>query len=606
MNPPPLSPWVPARIQARYCLLIAVLGLLVYANHLWNPFQFDTVAYVTHKHSLDHPERILTLEFLKGGYFDRGLLQMTLAWNTSLSGLQSLGFHLLNLAVHILNTILIFFITQNIRRDLGAGERLWTEKENRRVALFTALLFLCHPIQTESVVYVMSRAGILAATLYLSAFYVFQQALEAKNRSPLFLRVGVPILATLAALGIGFSIKQSIATLPAMLLFYYLCGWSGEGEPGPIRFLRRWKWAAGALVVLGLSVLMWKLLTDESFLIGPSRPEEMVGRKNYMLSQPPVLLYYYLKLLFFPVNLNIDPDIEVVTRFFSWRFLSASALILGLFFLASRGRERRMVLFFLAWFFVVLSPSSSIVTLHDLAAEHRVYLASYGFFFLFSHGLFALIREFPARESRRGVLALCLVVYITGSLAAMTIKRNLVWADEVTLWEDASRKSPRLVRPWINLGRAHSMAGHTGEAISFYEKALEKRPHVFAANYNLAVLYLERGRVEEAIPLFKHAHEVEPRIAEVPGKLGELYLNLGKYEEADRYFKKAVELNPQYAVAMRNLGILNYFHLHRPREGILYFKRALTLDPEQLQAGEIRQLIAAQEQHGKAESLSGK
>jgi tetratricopeptide (TPR) repeat protein len=78
----------------------------------------------------------------------------------------------------------------------------------------------------------------------------------------------------------------------------------------------------------------------------------------------------------------------------------------------------------------------------------------------------------------------------------------------------------------------------------------------------------------------------------VHGKLGEIYLDEKQFELAERFFKKAVELNPKYSSAFRNLGILNYFHLNRPQQGIAYFSRSLTLDPDQPQGEEIRQLIS--------------
>jgi tetratricopeptide (TPR) repeat protein len=288
--------------------------------------------------------------------------------------------------------------------------------------------------------------------------------------------------------------------------------------------------------------------------------------------------------LLFPFNLNIDPDVPVVTTFFSWRFLIPLAVIGTLIYLTARARGSRIYFFCASWYFIVLSPSSSIVTLHDLAAEHRTYLAAYGLYLLFVLGLFQL-------RAKRATVFLLLVV-LTGSLGMTTIKRNLVWRSELTLWEDTRRKSPRIVRPLINLGRAYGEAGETQKAIYYYEKSLAKAPAVFAPNYNLGDLYLAKGRVEEALQLFHRAQKLDSGVPEVHGKLGEIYLDQKQFKLAERYFKKAVELNPKYPSALRNLGILNFFHLNRPEQGIVYFSRSLTLDPNQVQAEEILQIIA--------------
>ena len=99
-----------------------------------------------------------------------------------------------------------------------------------------------------------------------------------------------------------------------------------------------------------------------------------------MLTQPSVIFCYYFKLLLFPINLNIDPDIQLVTEWWSWKLITAFIGITGLIYFSCRAKENRLLLYFICWFLIVLSPSSSIITLSDLAAEHRTYLASYSFY----------------------------------------------------------------------------------------------------------------------------------------------------------------------------------------------------------------------------------
>ncbi len=572
------------KIQARCCLLIVLLGIIIYGGHLKNSFQFDSVAYVVNNQNLKNPAEMLTLDYWRAGWFSRSLVQMSLAVNAYLGEARPFGYHLLNLTLHIFNAVLLFFITEKLCRSLlrkpktENSDNIWT------ISLFTVVLFLCHPLQTESVVYIMSRSEVLAATFYLGGFYLFQSIFDGRRTGSTavkFLWV-LPLLVAIFLL--GFSVKQTLITLPAVLFLYSLCQCGLESRP--LVFLQRWRWVIAGIVFLAGILLLRKLLIDETFLIGPSNPDEMVGRKNYMLSQPSVLIFYYLKLLLFPFNLNIDPDIPVVTELFSWRFLGPLAGIGMMIYLATKTTGSRIYLFCVAWYFIVLSPSSSIVTLHDLAAEHRTYLAAYGFYLLFVLGLFHL-------SAYKKITVFFLLVLMTSSLGMMTVKRNLAWRSERTLWEDTRKKSPDLVRPLINLGRAYGEAGDTEKAIYYYEKSLKLAPTVFAPNYNLGDLYLARGRVEEALRLFLRAERLDPGVPEVHGKLGEIYLNEKQFELAERYFKKAVELNPKYPSALRNLGILNYFHLNRPQQGIAYFSRSLTLDPDQAQAGDIRELISS-------------
>ena len=567
--------------QLGYCLLISLLGVLFFSNHLNNPFQFDSVAYIVNNPSLKNPEALLTAEFWQKEFLDRGLLRMSIALNTYLDDFRPFGYHIFNLAFHILNALLLFFVLEKSLRRFGM--ETMGSKEIRMVSFFSAAFFLCHPIQTESVVYIMSRSEVTASTFYLAGFLLFQQLLERSSTSRL--QYCLYFLALFLIALAGFSIKQIIATQPAIMALYYLC--SCPEQAPALRFLKKWKWAILGIIAGIIGSLFYKLLTDETFLIGPSRAEEMVGRAKYMLSQPGVIVFYYLKMLLFPMNLNIDPDIEVVTRLLSWNFVIPVLCIVSLFFCSLKFFKTRFVFFFLCWFFIILSPSSSIVTLHDLAAEHRVYLASAGIFILLACWMTEVTRRWGETQSLKIILIFCVF-----ALGIMTLKRNAVWQSELSLWQDTYQKSPHKLRPLINLARAHSMEGNTDKAIKYYQDSLVEGPAVFATNYNLGDLYLTKGLVDDALRHFFLASRIKPEIPESFARIGEIYLLQKKFDLADSYFKRAVELNPQFAVVFKNLGVLNFYHLNKPEQGLAFFSRSLTLDPGQPDASKIRELLA--------------
>ena len=577
------------RTLAVYCALIAFVAIVVYGNHLHNPFQFDSVYYITTKKGLDQPEKILTLAHWKEEYFSRSLLQVSLAMNAWLGDRAPFGYHLANLLLHSLNAILVLFISLQALQYFHISRLGIRESESRMIALFTALLFLCHPIQTESVLYIMSRGGILAATFFLGAFLIWQKFLNQPLQTRTHSGRWASLTAILVLFVIGFSAKQNVATLPAVLGLYYLAGCA----PGsaPLRFLNRWKWVIMLVLGLALFFLMRKLLSDESFLIGPTDPGELLSRKIYMLSQPAVVVFYYFKLFLLPVNLNVDPDIQLIKTFLDARFLGAILVMLAIGIVGIRIKASRLFLFCCGWFFIVISPSSSIVTLQDLAAEHRVYLASIGVFLFFAIALVQATRRLGGIGAPWHLGRTMLPLAIFFLLAVMTIHRNYDWRSEQALWTDAMTKSPQLTRPIINLARAASLAGESDRAEAYYRKALARRPDVFVTHYNLAELILKQDKQEEAIVLLEKAKFLEPKIPETYGKLGEVYLQRGQYLLAEKSFRKAVELNPKYATALRNLGVVNYYHLGRKKDGLLYFARSLTLDPQQAQADELRKLL---------------
>jgi protein O-mannosyl-transferase len=568
-----------------YCLIISFLGVLVYANHLNNPFQFDSVPYITNNAKLKTPENLLSAEFLQKEFIHRGLLRISIALNVHLDGFKPFGFHLLSLAFHILNALLLFFIFEKSFQRFHLSTLGWSKKKIRNMSFFAAVLFLCHPIQTESVIYIMSRSEVMASTFYLIGFLLFQQLLERSSTSRL--QYFFYFLIILLIILLGFSVKQIVATLPASMIFYYF--FSCPDNSPAWQFLKKWKWPLVVICSALASLFFYKLFTDEAFLVGPSRIDQMVGRVKYMLSQPYVVIFYYLKKIFFPINLNIDPDIEVITNFLSLSFLIPVVCIFFLLIGSFRIFKSRFILFFLFWFFIILSPSSSIVTLHDLAAEHRVYLASAGVFILLAYW----ISEISYKRSNTKLLQVLLIYFLfLGMLGVLTIKRNTVWQSELSLWQDTYQKSPYKLRPLINLARAHSLLGETDKAIQYYQEALNQGPMIFAVNYNLGDLYMEKGLMPDAVQHFLIATQISPETFETFARLGDIYLSQNNFKLAESYFKQAVELNPSFSIGFKNLGILNFYHLNNLKQGIIYFTRSLTLDPDQPEADNIRLLLS--------------
>ena len=273
-------------------------------------------------------------------------------------------------------------------------------------------------------------------------------------------------------------------------------------------------------------------------------------------------------------------------------------------YLAVVAKRSRIWFFFVGWFFIIISPSSSIITLQDLAAEHRVYLASYGVYLLLALGLLLMLFEDRAECIMRGnsrpnarLLGYIALIVITLLLCGITIKRNAVWNSELTLWDDARKKAPAKVRPLANLARAYSLGDDNDRAMALYEQSIARNSSLFESHYNLGDLYYKSGRVEDGLNHILIAAALEPRIAEIQARLGEIYMDRKQYELADAHFRNALELNSQYVIALHNLAVVNYYYLKdKKHEALLYFARSLELDPNQKDARLIRRLLEQQNQ----------
>lgn len=580
----------PLRSNIFCVLVILVAGLIAYANHLLNPFQYDSVRFLSENLLFADPARLLSPDFVLKEYSHRGGLFWTYGLNAWLHGMDPFGFHLINLMFHLMNGVLIFLVTQ---RALPYFNITSPFLSHRVFSLTVALLFVLHPIQTETVVYVMSRSELIAGWFYLLGFYFFQQEVGDTDSIWTFKKILRITIVTLFIIFFGYSVKPTIVTLPAVMAVYFFLGRKKED---PIRErIRRHKSIILAGILVPIIALAVKLAIDPYFLAGTPAAVETIGRQTYLLTQPWVIMFYYCKLLLFPFGLNIDPEIIPAASFVSLRFLAGFSAILCVLWLTIKKPATRLPLFGLLWFLIVLSPSSSFVTLLDLAAEHRVYLAAYGIFVILTLGLIQLISVIvPASSRRRDWFYVSLILLLL-TYGTLTMQRNQVWSSEVLLWEDVLEKSPNKVRALVNLGHAYTNQGNRDKAIDFYQRSLKKGAHYFQTYYNVAVLYLEKGETEKAFEHFNIAARIDGSIPDVHARLGDLYMQREDWKNADAHLRRAVELNPRYSSAFRSLGILHYYYLKEPRTGVAFLKRSMHLTPGQPDADKIRALIAQYE-----------
>ncbi len=563
-------------------IVLAFLTIGVFANHLQNPFQFDSIPHIQDNPWLNHPEDTLKPEFALGGYFSRGLLWFSLGINAVLGGLQTFGFHLMNLVFHGFNALLVYQVIR--KAQVHFSESCESEPPGRQsLALLTAMIFLVHPIQTESVIYVISRSEVFSATFFLLGVYGFQRWLELgadrRRVRGIFLMAGVVLAGIL-----GFGFKQSVATFPAILVLYWLCILPAESKP--IKNLKRW-WKGIALAgMVFLVALFWKLLSDESFLTGPSTAGLWIGRQNYMMSQPSVVIFYYLRLMLFPFNLNVDPDVPIVHTWYSLHLLIPLAVIILSFLISFRGFRNKIYFFFVCWFFIVVSPSSSIVTLYDLSAEHRVYLPFLGVAFIFSSAIMWLWKS--NRGHRISTFLKSASVMVVVCLSVATADRNLVWSSTLKLWADATEKSPEKSRPYSNLGKAYYEIQEWDKAEALFKKSISLFSLFPEPHYNLGNLYLDQKKYGEAEAELKTVLQLNPDHTNAYFSLGSVYNQTGRYEKAVRQYRRSIEKQQaigalDYPMARLNIGEV-YGKQGRMRDALAEWEIALKHQPNMVQA----------------------
>jgi hypothetical protein len=366
--------------------LIAVMVLIAYSNTFTASFHFDDNPSIIENSAIRHitPESVMTV--LLG---QRPVVYLSIMFNYWIGGLNVVGWHIFNIGVHILNSIFVYLLVL-WTLTLPAFGNDYAEKA-RRMALFCALLFGVHPVQTESVTYIISRTELLATCFYLASFLFFiKQAATGK------FRYTVAMLIT-AVLSMGS--KEWAVTLPALLLVYdYL--FLAEGKFRTV--LSRW-------YIYLLAALPWAIVLRTLNLTSPGGAGGVgfnlvsatgITPWTYLLTSQNVI-WTYIRLLLFPINQNLDYDYKIAKTLFELPTILSflgHVTVIALAFVLSWKKGWKLIPFAVAWFYIGISPTQSFVPVVDVIFEHRVYMPSIGFFFAF---IVAYEMVFDRIEARR-------------------------------------------------------------------------------------------------------------------------------------------------------------------------------------------------------------
>jgi len=454
----------------------------------------------------------------------------------------------------------------------------------RPIALFTALLFACHPIQTQAVTYIAQRFASLATLFFLLSLVTYARsripsaAGRSNNRALIW--YGVSLLSAVLAM----KTKEIAFTLPVVIALYEFLFLEGSLKKRILLLLPfLLTMAIIPLNLLATSKPLGEVLRDVS---EATRLQTTVSRGEYLVTEFTVIVTY-LRLLFFPVNQNLDYDYPLFKSFFMPEVVF-SALLLSLIigtgiYLLYRDRRShhgvgRLAAFGIFWFFITLSVESSLIPIADVIFEHRLYLPSVGFFLTCTSALFwgvDRLRNRWAKAEQVVVIALAAAVIV---LAGLTYARNTVWQSEVSLWNDVISKSPLKARGYNGLGLAYFNKGRYDRAIEAFARAIELYPTYGVAYNNIGNSYFRTGVYDRAIEAQTEAIALEPNNAIFRDNRGLSYAGIGSYDLATADFAKAIALDPSYAKSYHNLGYVYHKKgLYRP--AIEEYTKAIALDP---------------------------
>lgn len=539
---------------------LVVLILIIYSNTFNAPFQWDEDEFlvnnpiVSNLHYFANPSDAKGFQYY-GHLTERYIGYFTFALNYKMHGFSVPGYHAVNIAIHIANSVLVYlFILLTFRTPFFTiNDSRFTLYDSRHlIAFFSAILFAVHPLQTEAVTYVFQRFVLLAAFFSLMSItaYVRSRLAEGKQKCLLFYCIAF-ISAVLA-----MKTKEIAFTLPVVIAVYEFLFFRDTLK-------RRMLFLAPMLLTMSiipltLIYLRGAISAGEYNLPGVSNVA--FSRGEYTLTQFRVIVTY-LRLLFMPVNQNFDYDYSVFKSVFdpqvilSLLFLSA-LLGLGIYltrlsrFAFHAPRSLRLVGLGILWFFITLSVESSIIPLDRLIDEYRVYMPSVGISIAVVTGLFLLKERLQSLKA--GKVILTLLVLITGVLAIATYERNGVWVDKIGLWENTVQKSSGSAEAHYNLGVAYQNHDMPHKAMEQYLLAVNLRPDYVDAHNNLGVIYKTLNMPDKALEQCLIVIKLKPDYAEAHFNLGSLlYYRMGQTENARRELMTGLRIKPDDQTAQQ-------------------------------------------------------
>ncbi len=551
-----------------HILFIILFILIGYSNTLTVPFQFDDYANIESNpiiKDLRHysePSRTKTFSDLHiyPMYKNRFIGSLTFAINYRLNGLNVTGYHIVNIFIHIINALLVYLlIVLSFKTPFLSSSSI--KEHSGIIALFTALFFACHPIQTQAVTYIVQRFTSLAVLFYLLSFvsYIKWRLLKIRDQGSFVFKTVFFYLVSVISAVLAMNTKEISFTLPVAIFVYEFMFF--EGKPGKriIYFIPFF------LTILIIPLNLLNIDKPVAELIGDigqaTRHKTGMSRLDYLFTQFAVIVTY-LRIVFLPVNQNLDHDFPVYNSFFEPRVLTSFSILLMIFlagiyfFFYHRQRTpyTRLISFGIFWFFITLSVESSIIPIRDIIFEHRMYLPSVGLFVAIVTSLFIMAERLKIRWQKTGRIVIAGLVFIIFVLTGATYARNSVWRDEVTLWEDAAGKSPYSLRAQYNLGKAYQSQGFIDSAIGQYRIAIKLDPDNPALRINLGTAYRAKGYIDSAIEQYRAVNNLNPDYAAAYYNLGIIYQSQGFIDSAIEQYQTAIRLDPDYAAAYNNLG----------------------------------------------------
>jgi len=559
-------------------IILISTTLIVFFNSLNVPFTFDDEAII-----LSNPHiRSFDTFFNINNWFNihgRPLSFLTFAVNYKLGELNPFGYHVFNIIIHIISSVSVYLI---LIKMLNYFNGYYKIKNNRIFipALIGALIFAVHPLQTESVTYITQRMTSLSGMFLFLSYYSY--LIFRIDKRYTFLIVSVLLFL------FSFFSKQTGITLIPIIFISELLLFDKEED----------KKKNAILLILFILCIGIAVLT---FFTGiETRDAVLITRFEYLFTQFP-LFFKYISLVYLPLGLNIDYDVYIYRDLVAFKPILSLFLLLSLLIIAWLNRKKNVLATFgLFFFFAAHSLESTVFPIKDLFVEHRMYVPIFGIILMTIAFIMRLnticnkCQEVDKNivESNTKVRALLQIlntrfinvafyasVIVIVFFSILTIQRNKVWQEPLSLWSDSVSKSPNKSRPWNNLGFIYLQNNDYAEADSCFHRAITVNPSDFAALNNLGVSSFNQKKYIKALACFYRSFAANRKYQPAINNMAKMLIDIKYYSLSIRVLNYLLFLNPNHQEALYNMG-LAYMNLGDDELAINTYKKLISLYPD--------------------------
>lgn len=533
-------------------LLLVTISLALYTNTLNNGFlldDHDTVLNSTIIKDIHNFPKLFSKEYfnLSGEMTYRPFVTFTYFVDYRLFGLKPWGYHWTNVLLHAINGALlyVFLILLTQRPVINTQPSDFTLFTNKPFLI--SLLFITHPVLTETVNAISFREDLLVFLFYIATLTLYLTIRKVTVHKVKNTSLILYILSCVSYFLALFS-KEMAVTLP---LIIYCYEWIYSDKKTKMRSLLLNPFNIGYIVItLVYGYIRFYYFYNPDTMIAILTPPWDLNERLFTL---PWLLLNHIKVATFPVSLSADHIINPIKSIYSTLFIIPIILALLLSMIFIIGKNKKELIFGALLFIVTLIPVYNLIPIVMPFAERYLYLPSVGFTII-EGSLIHLIHEtLSSKTNRRRPHIHILFLFILCLYSSTIVMRNTVWNNDYSFWSDAIRKMPKSARAHHNIGTIYADQGKLDEAIREFKTALRSNPFDPRYRTNLAIAYVSQGNIDEAIQEFKNVIRILPNDPESHYNLGITYLKMESRDKAKQEFELALKLNPDYHQAQQAL-----------------------------------------------------